>query len=155
MGSQIYFYMLAEDEAAFLARVCAPSGVHLIAERSREATPTILSAFPDAGSVAARTGVVLWNRNLAPDIKLRPVTQGYIVEKESAGIVEVTQSELTVEGLTPGRLWCAARAKDRSETAQWYRRIAQILKSDCERQTDGTYLGRFASEWVKDGGKLA
>ncbi len=181
MGKQVRFYMMPEDELAFLQFVCQDQNVSLLASSSP--TPELQVIKNLLSSPQQRSELVtilLWNKafpigdNDVQEIHLTEYKEEigafvetgkviYSINTSSAYVIEFSPSFVRGDELVKGRIWADMYRLERDtlvykgkDFESWYDRIARWLRRNFKsiRGVDG-YLGPQALEWYQKGGKLS
>lgn len=181
MGKQVRFYMMPEDELAFLRFVCQDQNVVLLADssptpeleiikdllsspRQRSKLETVLiwnKAFPLRDNDVREIHLTEYKGEIGAFIETGKVI--YSVNTPSAYVVEFSPSFVRGSELVKGRIWANmyrlegdALVYKGKDFESWYDRIAQWLRRNFKRirGVDG-YLGPQALKWYQGGGKLS
>lgn len=173
MGKQVNFYMLEEDEAAFMEAARARAEIIIVGSASTSKAPTILDQLPTEHSPVVwrnkvylgRPGWALFTQRLV--MQAGPLQgQGlYFIDESGSPVIEFSRCILRPDGvLTRGRVWAEMRRLDGNhfvykgrEFEAWYDSIAAWLRRHY-RKVDDTkpyfYIAPKAYEWWQAGGQL-
>jgi hypothetical protein len=183
MGRQVRFYMMTEDELAFLQFVCQDQDVVLLASSSSTPRPEILENPPTSTQQRSELNtIVIWNRDFPiRDNDIRELRSAeyreeigayvetdeviYSVNRSNAPVIEFSPSFVRSSDrqLVKGRIWAEmyrlegnALIHKGKDFESWYDRVARWLRRNFKRVkgVDG-YLGSRALEWYQEGGKLS
>lgn len=163
MGRQIGFYMLPQDEAEFIAHVCAsPLNVIMLDRSSTHDMPT-MKALPVTNEPWIRTEVML--RNDSHDPRLIISNAGpelFVVDLFNSEVIEFSRCTMERDVLRRGRLWIDTTFTDNDGKVlqkskafiSWYGSVVRWIKKNYDLRPSGYYVGPHAQVWAKNGGQL-
>lgn len=159
MGRQIHFYMLAEDQNAFLRVVQERDPVVIIARDSDSAEVQL--ADPDTGPDKT---LCLWNRKLLPHLKRKWISDPgyYTIDGLRTPTLEFTPSFAATwegkPGLGQGRLFgdFDPNLEKPPDFGKWYEILVRWIRQNYQKSpaSMGGYVGPAAYEFYKSGGYL-
>ena len=182
MGKQLRFYMLPEDELAFLQFICSDQAVVILATASPEPRPLIIDqCLTSLSHRSTLNTILLWNTLFS--IEDSDVREGrlreyreeqgtyietgervYSIDRLNAPVIEFVPSFVRPDGqLVKGRIWAemfrlveGERVHKGLNFEAWYDRVARWIRRNFKRVggIDG-YLGTHALSWYREGGELS
>lgn len=173
MGKQVNFYMLEQDETAFMAFALQDPDVQILAPANVQDCPLILEELPAGRSPYLDSSTVYLSRKNQPIFLRSGVMQVgelagqtlYLIEPFDSSVIEFYRCFLRPDRpdtLTSGRLWTEMRRLTPDKQAfeykgdefkKWYDSLARWIRRRYHRVGD-RYVGPRAYEWHLAGGIL-
>lgn len=160
--SQVNFFMLSSDTSVFLDMLFSRDDtiVHagrFFASQSPMALGQPVAAYPDGHLVLLHA---VLGKDVQPSlIESGPFEGSYRFDTYKAPVIEFALSELQDGTLINGRIfakigWLATPEQNRCFRA-WYSSIERWLKKHCNRVHGEWWIAPSATDWSKNGGRLA
>lgn len=157
MGRQIHFYMLPEDQIAFLRHIQERDPIVIAPRDSDSAAIIPVAEF----KIDPNKILCLWNRSLLSDVEREwvPKPGYYTLDTLHNPIVEFTPSFTATwerkPALGQGRLYSIFDGKP-PEFEKWYESVARWIRTNYQKNPTsmGGYVGPAAYEFYQSGGYL-